>query len=145
MFRPLPLLLSFYKLLASLRLAVVLLLISAVVLGWATFVESRYGSEAVRFGVYGTWWFATLMALLGINVLCAALIRFPWKRHQTGFLITHAGIIVLLIGCLLTRQRGVDAQLPVFEGGSGHLAYENTQHFQLEIHRRVAAESSSPA
>jgi hypothetical protein len=129
----LPLLSGLLRFLASLRLAVVLISLSAVVLAWATFVESRYGTEAVWFGVYETGWFAALMGLLGVNVLCAALVRLPWKRHQTGFLITHAGIIVLLIGCLLTRLHGIDAQLPVFEGGTAHLAFEDTQHFELEI------------
>jgi hypothetical protein len=114
-------------------LAVVAIVLSAAVLAWATFVESRYGTDAVRFGIYGTWWFGALLAVLGANVLCATLIRIPWKRYQTGFVITHAGILVLLIGCLLTRLGGIDAQLPVFEGRTGHVAYEDTQHFALEI------------
>jgi len=130
--------LGLFGALASLRLAVAVIGASAVVLGWATFVESRYGTEAVHFGIYGAWWFAGLVGLLGLNVLCAAAIRFPWRRHQTGFLITHAGILVLLVGCLLSRMGGIDAQLPVFEGGTGHVAFEDTRHFQLEIHREPA-------
>ncbi len=144
--QPLPvrLFLGLYELLASLRLAVAVIFASAVVLGWATFVESRYGTQAVRFGIYGTWWFAALMALLGVNVLCAALIRFPWKKHQTGFVMTHAGILVLLAGCLLTRLGGIDAQLPVFEGGTGHLAFEDTQHFELNVYGQSAATARTP-
>lgn len=126
-------LLGLYEKLASLKLAVFVITASAVVLGWATVVESWFGTEAVQFGVYQTWWFAALVALLGINVLAAALIRFPWKRYQTGFVITHAGILVLLIGCLFSRLGGIDAQMPIFEGSTGHLAFEDTQHFQLKI------------
>jgi len=127
------LLLQLYELLASLKLAVVVIGLSAVVLAWATFVEMNYGAEAVRFGVYRTWWFSLLISLLGLNVFCAALIRFPWQKHQTGFVVTHLGILVLLVGCFVTRLGGVDAQLPVFEGHVGHVAYQNTQHFELEI------------
>lgn len=126
-------LLGMYEGLASLRLAVLLIAASAVVLAWATFVESWFGTEAVQFGIYQTWWFAAIVALLGLNVLAAALIRVPWERRQTGFVITHAGIIVLLVGCLLSRLGGIDAQMPVFEGSAGHVAFENTQHFELKV------------
>ncbi|MFH1923234.1 MAG: hypothetical protein ABIP48_25510 [Planctomycetota bacterium] len=124
------------RFLASVRLAVVVISLSTLVLGWATYVDSRYGAKAVHFGIYSTWWFAGLMGLLGLNVLSAALIRFPWKKHQTGFLITHAGIVFLLVGCLLSWLGGVDAQLPVFEGGRGSQAYEDTQHFELKVYRQ---------
>ena len=119
--------------LASLKLAVLVIAASAFVLGWATFVEREYGTAAVHFGIYGTWWFAGLLGLLGLNVLSAALIRFPWKKHQTGFVITHAGIILLLIGCLQSRLGGIDAQLPIFEADTGHVAFEDKQHFELRI------------
>lgn len=127
--------LRLYEALASLKLAVVVIVLSAAVLGWATFIERDFGAAAVRFGIYGAWWFAGLLGLLGLNVLCAALIRFPWKRHQTGFVITHTGILVLLIGCWLSRLGGIDAQMPIFEGTTAGKAFENSQHFELTIYR----------
>jgi hypothetical protein len=127
------LLLGGVEALASLKLAVLVIAASAFVLGWATFVEREYGTPAVHFGIYGTWWFAGLLGLLGLNVLAAALVRFPWEKHQTGFVVTHAGIILLLIGCLQSRLGGIDAQLPIFEGDTGHVAFEDKQHFELRI------------
>jgi hypothetical protein len=133
--RPLPVrfALRLYKACASLRLAVVLIAVYATVLAWATFVESWYGTPAAHFGIYGTWWFILLNCLLGLNVLAAALIRFPWKRRQTGFLLTHLGILVLLAGSLVSHLRGVDSQLVLTEGGASGRAYQATQHFALEI------------
>src|SRR4051794_18152115 len=77
--------------LASLRLAIVLLSAFALCLALATGIESGYGARAAQLLVYRSWWFAALMALLAVNVLGAALKKYPWRRHQTGFLITHAG------------------------------------------------------
>lgn len=131
---PIRLAVLLYEGLASVYLAVVLLLSLAFVLAWATFVESRYGTEAVHFAIYDASWFSALLALLGINVLCAALIRFPWKYYQTGFLITHAGILVLLVGCIYSAADGIDAQMPIFEGSINHLAYEDTRHFELKVY-----------
>ena len=130
---PLRLPLALYGLCASLRLAVVLIGAYAVVLACATFIEADYGSEVARFAVYGTWWFVGLNALLGLNVLCAALIRFPWKKHQIGFLVTHAGILVLLVGCAVTWWAGIDARLSIVEGMSSHRAFKDTQHFEVKI------------
>jgi hypothetical protein len=124
-----------YEFLASLQFAVVLITLLAVVLGLGTFVESGFGTEAVKFGVWNTWWFTLLNALLAVSIFSAAAIRYPWKRHQTGFVITHIGLLVLLAGCLLSQRGGIDAQIPLIEGDRGRLAYEDSHSFVLEVER----------
>ena len=126
-------LLKLYQFSASLPLAIVLLSAYTLVLIWATFIEGRYGTPAAAFGIYESWWFAALHGLLAFNVLCAALIRIPWKRHQIGFLVTHLGILVLMLGCLVTWWGGVRATLPIFEGHSSWQAFEDAQHFELLV------------
>jgi hypothetical protein len=117
----------------SLRLAVALIAVSAGVLAWATLVESRHGAAAAHFAIYDAGWFTAINVLLALNVLCAVIIRFPWKWRQAGFLVTHLGILVLLAGCLATRQFGIEAQLPIFEGRTAHQAYQESYHFQLQV------------
>jgi hypothetical protein len=130
---------------ASLKLAVVLIFASAAVLGLATFVEKFYGTAGVQFGMYGAWWFTGLNALLAWNIFAAAAIRYPWKRHQTGFVITHIGLLTLLFGCLMSRRGGIDAQMPVFEGARAHLAFEDSQHFLLSVRDRSPGQSLDQA
>lgn len=138
-------LLGFYEFCASLKLAVVLIFSSAFVLGWATFVEAAYGTEAVHFGVYDTWWFIALHAALAVNIFCAASIRFPWKRHQTGFVITHIGLLTLLYGSIVQHRGGIDAQMPIKEHGHNRIAYEDSQHFLLAIHRDLSPGQAVPS
>jgi hypothetical protein len=107
----------FFKFLASLKLAVICLLSVAGVLATATVLESIYGTRAAHVMVYGTVWFYLLLTLLATNVFCAALSRWPWKKRQYGFVITHAGILTILFGSFLTMRFGVDGNLPVYEGG----------------------------
>ena len=57
------------------------------------FFESKYGGGAAQEWIYRSPGFAILLAFLGMNILCAALIRFPWKKRQTGFVVTHAGLL----------------------------------------------------
>ena len=88
----------------SMQLAVALLMFLVVVLAWGTYLETSGGAAVARFGIYGTWWFTTLGALLGINIFSALIIRFPWSRRLTGFVVVHLGLLVLLLGCLVSRR-----------------------------------------
>ncbi len=101
---------------ASLRLAVMVILAIASFLAVATFYEARYGADAVGLRVYGSPTFLVLMTILAINVMAAAVIRYPWKRKQTGFVITHLGILILLLGCLISYRAAVDGRVALAEG-----------------------------
>ena len=119
--------LGIYEFFASLKLAVVLILSLACLLGVATFVEANYGTAAVGFLIYHTWFFAALLALLATNIFCAASIRFPWKRHQTGFVVTHIGLLTLLTGSAISDRGSVNSQMLVFLGQSNHVAIDMDQ------------------
>jgi len=117
-------LLSLYEFSASLKLAVVLIFTTAVVLAYATFVESNCGTEGVQWYIYQTPWFLGLLALLAWNIFCAAAIRYPWKRHQTGFVITHIGLLTLLAGAGIQYEGAVNSQLMVYEKQSSRTAID---------------------
>lgn len=105
-----------YRFLASLKLAVLSLSTLAAVLAYATFFEKWYGGAAVQEWIYQTKGFAILLAFLGANILCAALIRYPWKKRQTGFVITHVGLLVLLAGSWYSVMTADEGQVAALEG-----------------------------
>ena len=113
-----------FHFLSSLKLAVIVLISFAYVLALGTVQESLHGTAYAQEAVYRTPWFSTLMLLLGVNVLCAALSRWPWKKHHLGFVVTHAGIITILIGSFVTQKWGVDGSIALAEG-------ENTNRISL--------------
>ncbi len=124
------------RFLASLQLAVVLIALYSIVLVWATtLIERNYGyeSRAVFFGVYESWWFAALNVLLGVNVLMSALVRMPWKRRHLGFLITHAGILVIMTGFIVGHFWGVESRLHLFEGNAEHRALNDNLYLHLSV------------
>lgn len=121
------------KPIGSMYFAVGLILILAVVLGWATFVDSQYGGEAAGFAIYKTWWFMALNGLLGLSVLASALTRLPWKKRHLGFLVTHLGILVLMLGCFITFRYGEEGTLGLAEGENSAVAVKKSLHFRIEI------------
>ena len=105
-----------YRFLASLKLAVISLTALASTLAYATFFESWYGAGAAQQYIYRSPGFAILLAFLGMNILCAALIRYPWKKRQTGFVVTHAGLLILLFGSFYSFRTADEGQVGMLEG-----------------------------
>lgn len=108
-----------FRFFASVKLAVPIILALMGILAAGTIIESLHGADAAKLLVYDTVWFAVVLVLLGINVLAAVLDRIPWKKKHTGFVITHFGIIIILVGSFMTRHLMIDGQMPVAEGESG--------------------------
>ena len=119
------------KWVGSLWFAVGLFAVLSGVLGLTTFIESAYGAAVVQYFVYNSRWFHFLLFLLAVNVLCSMLQRFPWKLRHIPFLIVHAGIIVLLLGCYITATGNREANLAVIEGKSSRYAVEKNYVFTL--------------
>ena len=101
---------------SSIWLAVVLMVWLIVEMTVGTVVESTVNTEAAWFFVYGAGRFKLLLALLAMNIFCAALIRFPWKRYQTGFVVTHLGLLTMIAGSGITAATNVDALMVIRQG-----------------------------
>ncbi len=106
--------------LGSLHIAVPLMLVIATVLGWGTFYEARFGTQAVQRLIYQSWWFHGLLLFLAVNLAVAAFQRYPWQRRHTPFVLAHIGIILVLLGGVIGGRWGVEGQLIIPEGHSEH-------------------------
>jgi hypothetical protein len=102
--------------LGSLDLAILLLLSLAGVCAVATFLESGFSARVARAYVYNAPWFNIWLLLLALNLTCSAATRWPWEKKHAGFVITHAGILVVLAGALLGRSRGFEGSVDLLKG-----------------------------
>jgi hypothetical protein len=107
---------SIFEFFASLKLAVVLLAVLIVAAIAGTIYESSFDAKVARAYVYGAPWFNLWLVLLGANLACSAFSRWPWRKHHLAFLITHLGIITLLIGSVIGRIWGVEGTITLFKG-----------------------------
>jgi hypothetical protein len=76
----------------------------------------EHGTPAVQRDIYQTPWFALLLGLLGINVFSVMVSRWPWNKHQAGFLTAHVGILAILVGSVISLYRGLDSNMALAEG-----------------------------
>lgn len=119
---------SFFKLLGSLKLAVVIIVMLGIVSAWGTIVEARYNTMTAKKLVFESPWMVGTMALLVFNLIFSALERFPWKKRHAPFLLAHIGIIVLIIGSWMTQRFGIDGNMSIGIGeGSNRVELVDTE------------------
>ncbi len=107
------------KPLASIRLAVFVILAMASVAAWGTIVESLYNdAKRAQETVYHSWYSYSVFLLLGVNLMAVIVDRWPWKKKHLGFLSAHTGIIILMLGSLATRFMGIDGSMALKPGES---------------------------
>jgi hypothetical protein len=121
--------------LASLRLTVVLLALSMALVIIATLAQVHLGIWAVQekyfrsfivFQQLGDSGFAVpcfpggylVGGALLINLLCAQFLRFTLNWRNAGLHLTHFGIILLLVGELLTGLLSVESHLTLDTGAT---------------------------
>lgn len=73
-----------------------------------------------------------LGSLLLANLLAAHAVRFKCTWKRSGILILHAGVIVMMLGELITGIAAVESQM-IIEGGKSSNFTENHQAFELAI------------
>jgi cytochrome c-type biogenesis protein CcsB len=121
-------------LLASLKLAVILLVVLLVALSAGTILESRQSAQAAQAAVYYAPWFIGLQALLALNILASVVAHYPWGSQRIGYLVTHGSIVLILVGAVVTHQVGIDGQLGMWEGESNNVVELMSRSGQVTRH-----------
>ena len=121
------------EILGSLTFALVLISMLGLTLITSTTLESIYGTPFAQRFFYQSGWFDAFLGLLAVNILCSALLRFPYKKRHTGFVMTHIGILLLLVGSFLTRLTAVEGQVMLFEGQKKDSIVQNTYEFVVHL------------
>lgn len=102
---------KYIKLLASLKLAVLIILAMGLITAIGTIVESRFNTFTALDLVYHSRWAYGIYLLLCVNLTAVIFDRYPWKKRHIGFISAHVGIIILVVGSILTRYWGLDGSL----------------------------------
>lgn len=104
------------KFLFSSPMMIILLVVLAIALGAATFIEERYDTETANQFVYHAKWFELLFLLLIFNLIGHIKQYNLLKRKKWAGLIFHVAFIVIIIGAGITRYFGFEGQMHIREG-----------------------------
>ncbi|WP_372918716.1 cytochrome c biogenesis protein CcsA [Salegentibacter sp.] len=116
------------KLLLSTKISLVLIIIFAVSMGVATFVENDYGTAVAREAVYEAWWFEVILIWLAVNFVShiQKYKLFSAKRWPVG--LFHIAFVIMIIGAGVTRYFGEEGVIHIREGEVKH-SFFSAGHF----------------
>lgn len=129
------------KFLSSYTATIILLLIYAIGLAAATFIEKRFGTEVAKLWVYYSPAFLFLQFLLVVNFI---LILFKYnyiKRRRWALVVVHAAFVVIMAGAMTTYLFGKEGSVHIREGRQSNIMMirtsegikEETLPFSLEL------------
>lgn len=136
-------------LLSSLRLTVVCLSLSMILVLVGTLAQVDHGIHEVQqryFQSMWVWWPDAdagwslpvfpgghfLLGLLLINLVAAHVRRFRWAWSKVGIQLTHAGLIILLAGVLLTDFLAVESFMRLAPGQTRYYS-EDPRTYELAV------------
>jgi cytochrome c-type biogenesis protein CcsB len=107
------------------------MLLLAMILGFATFVESSNGAEAARALVYGSTWFEILLLFLGVSMTVIYFRRKLYVKEKMTVGLFHLAFILMIAGAGVTRYIGEEGVIHIREGESSSELISTDQFFHM--------------
>lgn len=131
----------FIRFMASPRLTAVCLLILAILTVWGTVYQAEHGLYAAKQKFFQSWVFfifkfipfpGTILVLFiaCVNLVFALLFRIGLRLRNMGNLLTHLGIMILLVGGFLTFLYAEESVLELKEGEGSRFS---TAYYEWEL------------
>lgn len=110
-----------------------LLVVFAVAMGTATFIENDYNTDTARIFVYNTWWFEGIMVLLAINFI-GNISRYQlWRKEKWASLTLHLSFLLILFGAYWTRYISYEGMMPIREGNTENVFYSDKAFLTMMV------------
>ncbi len=121
------------QLLSSYTATIILLLVYAVGLAAATFIEKRFNTEVAKLLVYYSPLFFFLQFLLVVNFI---LILFKYnyiKRRRWALVVVHIAFVIILLGAMVTYLFGKEGMVHIRESAtSDEMAISTSKGMRYE-------------
>ncbi len=109
------------------------IILFAIAIGVATFIENDFGTSSAQKVIFKTHWFELLLTLFGISLI-VNIFRFRMIQQKKWATMTfHASMVIILIGAGVTRYFGTEGMMSIREGSAAntYLSAESYLEFQV--------------
>lgn len=130
--------------LASVELTLFCLVLAMVLVLFGTLAQVRLGTFAAQKEFFNSWWLyrwfgdtrvpvfpggLAVGTVWMVNLIAAFITRFSFEKKNAGNLLSHFGIILLLLGQLLTQLFARESQMPIEIGQTSNYseAFRDTE------------------
>ncbi|MDW3192914.1 MAG: cytochrome c biogenesis protein CcsA [Cytophagales bacterium] len=117
------------------RAAGAYILLFAISIGVATFIENDFGTSAAQKVVYQSWWFTLLLLLFGLSILVNIWKFRMIQQKKWALLMFHLAMIVILIGAGVTRYFGFEGIMHIRENESSNSFLSSETYLQFKVQK----------
>jgi cytochrome c-type biogenesis protein CcsB len=116
----------------SMFFTVLLLIMFAISIAYATFIENDFGTATAQALIYQAWWFE-LILLVGIINLAGSVFKYKLvTRKKWAILLFHLAFIVIIIGAGVTRHFGFEGSMHIREGEATNQVISDASYIVLK-------------
>ncbi|MCP5103898.1 MAG: cytochrome c biogenesis protein ResB [bacterium] len=131
---------------ASLKLTVICLVLLVVIVVWGTVYQADHGLYQAQQKFFHSWVFLVfgvipfpgtvlVMFVFFFNLVCVLFFRIGFRWSNAGNIITHLGIVVLLVGGFFTFYFSEESSLVMKEGETAHMS-TSRQLWEVAVYER---------
>ena len=123
----------------SMKMAIVVMLIFAAAIGYATFLENDYGTQTAKALIYNARWFEVLL-LYFMLIMIYNIFKFKmYKRPKWAQFTLHFAFVLIALGALITRFIGYEGVMHLRDKQTSNTMLSN--YMSLNIGAKVDGES----
>ena len=115
----------------SSRTTLGLLVIFAIAMGVATFIEDKHDTVTAKILVYNAKWFEFLMLLMIWNFIGSIKRYHLLSRKKLPGFIFHAAFVLMIIGAGLTRYVGYEGRMHIREGQRSNFIFSDQTYLNV--------------
>ncbi|MEA1879573.1 MAG: cytochrome c biogenesis protein CcsA [Campylobacterota bacterium] len=119
------------KYIFSMKMAVLMLFLFAVIAGAATFIENDYGTQTARALVYKAKWFEVFLGYF-VAILAYNIIKYKSYTSKFPVFLFHFSFLVVAIGAMMTRYIGYEGVMPIREGKTSNIMVSDVKNILVD-------------
>lgn len=117
----------------STRLMSIAILLFAVAMAMATFIENDFGTATSKAAIYNTKWFEILLLILTINFIGNIFRYRLYRKEKWAVFLFHIAFILTLFGALVTRYTGFEGMMHIREGSDASAILSNKTYMHIRV------------
>lgn len=122
--------------LISTRTMAVLLLVYAIAMAVATFVENDYGTPTAKALIYEAKWFEAIMVLLIFNFIGNISRYRLLRREKWPILVFHLSFVFIFLGGAITRYISFEGIMHIREGETSNEIITDKTFLKLKVEEK---------
>lgn len=120
------------KYIFSMKMAVLMLFLFAVIAGGATFIENDYGTQTAQALVYKAKWFEVFLAYF-VAIIVYNIFKYKTYKSKPAVALFHFSFLLIALGAAITRYVGYEGMMHIREGDTSNTMVSAEKVLQVVV------------